>query len=185
MAALALCSAAGLGKSVLALLCGSATEKCSTVRLATAGHRRHVFVQVPRRIPSLEAPLALKPRWQRPLYLALGCLSLVIGVVALVVPLIPGIVFLVLATACFSRSSPRMERWLTTHPRFGGLIRGWQSAGAIPRSAKWIVTISMFASFSLIFLETSSRSLQAVVAAVMICVLFYVWRRPENVVLAG
>jgi uncharacterized membrane protein YbaN (DUF454 family) len=95
------------------------------------------------------------------------------------VPLVPGIVFLVLATACFSRSSPRMETWLTTHPRFGKLIRNWQTSGAVSRPVKWIVTFSMLASFSLIFLETASRQLQAVVAAGMIGVLIYVWRRPE------
>lgn len=127
----------------------------------------------------MEFTPSLKPAWQRPLYFALGCLCVAIGVVALVVPLIPGIVFLVLATACFSRSSPRMETWLTTHPRFGKLIRNWQTSGAVSRPVKWIVTFSMLASFSLIFLETASRPLQAVVAAGMIGVLIYVWRRPE------
>jgi uncharacterized membrane protein YbaN (DUF454 family) len=127
----------------------------------------------------VETTASLKPQWQRPLYFTLGCLCLAIGVVAVVVPLIPGIVFLVLATACFSRSSPKMEIWLTTHPRFGKLIKNWQSSGAIPRGAKWIITISMIASFSLIFLETDSRPLQAVVAAIVIGVLVYVWRRPE------
>lgn len=127
----------------------------------------------------LSATTSLKPAWQRPLYLALGFLCLVFGVIALVVPLIPGIVFLVLATACFSRSSPKMEQWLTTHPRFGKLINNWQASGAIPRGAKWIIAISMVASFSLIFLETSSRPLQAAVGAVMIGVMIYVWRRPE------
>ncbi|WNJ90755.1 YbaN family protein [Bosea sp. 685] len=128
----------------------------------------------------MEPNTSLKPRWQRPVYFALGCLSVAIGVVALVVPLIPGIVFLVLATACFSRSSPRMETWLTTHPRFGKLIRNWNASRAIPRSAKWLITISMIASFSLIFLETNSRLLQAVVAVIMLGVLVYVWRRPEQ-----
>lgn len=123
---------------------------------------------------------SLKPRWQRPLYFALGCLSLAIGIVALVVPLIPGIVFLVLATACFSRSSPKMEAWLTAHPRFGKLIRDWQSSGAISRTAKWVISASMLLSFSLIFLETDSRALQAGVAAVMLGVLVYIWRRPET-----
>ena len=123
---------------------------------------------------------ALKPSWQRPLYAVLGCLSLAIGVVALVVPLIPGIVFLALAAACFSRSSPAMDKWLTTHPRFGKLITNWQTAGVISRSTKWVITASMVASFSLIFLETQSRGIQAVVALVMLAVLVYVWRRPEQ-----
>jgi uncharacterized membrane protein YbaN (DUF454 family) len=123
---------------------------------------------------------SLKPSWQRPIYAFLGCVSLAIGIVALVVPLIPGIVFLALAAACFSRSSPAMDRWLTTHPRFGKLITNWQTSGAISRTTKWVITASMVASFSLIFLETQSRGIQAVVAVIMLAVLVYVWRRPEQ-----
>lgn len=122
----------------------------------------------------------LTPSWQRPIYMVLGCVSLAIGIVALVVPLIPGIVFLALAAACFSRSSPAMDRWLTTHPRFGKLITNWQTAGAISRSTKWVITGSMVASFSLIFLETQSRGIQLAMAIVMLAVLVYVWRRPEQ-----
>ncbi|WP_311223162.1 MULTISPECIES: YbaN family protein [unclassified Acidovorax] len=123
---------------------------------------------------------SLKPSWQRPLYFGVGCLSLAFGVVALVVPLIPGIVFLALAAGCFSRSSPAMDRWLTTHPRFGKLITNWQTSGAISRTTKWVITASMVASFSLIFFETPSRAIQAAVAAGMLAVLVYVWKRPEQ-----
>jgi uncharacterized membrane protein YbaN (DUF454 family) len=129
---------------------------------------------------------SLKPSWQRPIYMVLGCLSLAIGIVALVVPLIPGIVFLALAAACFSRSSAAMDKWLTTHPRFGKLITDWQTGGAISRTTKWVITGSMVASFSLIFFETQSRGIQAVAAILMLAVLVYVWRRPEQAkLLAG
>lgn len=121
----------------------------------------------------------LKRGWQRPLYFVLGCLCLVIGAVGLVMPLIPGVVFLVLATTCFSRSSPAMETWLKTHPRLGKLVVNWQSSGAVPRVVKWIITLSMVASYSLLFLETESRELQALAAVMMLAVLVYVWWRPE------
>ena len=124
---------------------------------------------------------SLASRWQRPLYLSVGFLCSALGVVALVIPLIPGIVFLVLATACFSRSSPAMEHWLRTHPRFGQLIVNWQSSGILPRRAKWIIIASMLASYSLIFFETDSRQIQAAVAIVMLVVIAYVWQRPEQV----
>lgn len=123
---------------------------------------------------------SLKPSWQRPVYLLLGFLCLGFGIVALVVPLIPGIVFLAIAAACFSRSSPAMDKWLATHPRFGKLVTNWQTAGAISRPTKWVITASMMASFCLIFLETPSRGIQAMVATVMLAVLVYVWRRPEQ-----
>ncbi|MDR7097315.1 YbaN family protein [Hydrogenophaga laconesensis] len=123
----------------------------------------------------------LASRWQRPLYLSVGCMCLALGVVALVIPLIPGVVFLVLATACFSRSSPELEQWLKTHPRFGKLIVNWQSSGVLPRGAKWIIIASMLASYSLIFFETDSRQIQAAAAIVMLVVIAYVWQRPEQV----
>ncbi|WP_307591444.1 YbaN family protein [Variovorax paradoxus] len=123
---------------------------------------------------------SLTPAWQRPIYLVLGCMSLAFGVVALVVPLIPEIVFLALAAACFSRSSPAMDRWLSTHPRFGKLITNWQTSKALSRSTKWVITASMVASFRLIFFETQSHSIQSGVAILMLAVLVYVWRRPEQ-----
>ncbi|MDP9968859.1 uncharacterized membrane protein YbaN (DUF454 family) [Variovorax paradoxus] len=107
-------------------------------------------------------------------------MSLAFGVVALVVPLIPEIVFLALAAACFSRSSPAMDRWLSTHPRFGKLITNWQTSKALSRSTKWVITASMVASFRLIFFETQSHSIQSGVAILMLAVLVYVWRRPEQ-----
>lgn len=67
------------------------------------------------------------------------------------------------------------------HPRFGTLIRNWQSAGVISRTAKWIITLSMLASFSLIFIETQSRLIQAGVSLPMLAVLVYVWLRPESI----
>jgi uncharacterized membrane protein YbaN (DUF454 family) len=66
---------------------------------------------------------------------------------------LPGVIVLVLATVRFSRSSPTMEKWRKTHPRFGKLIVIWQSSGTIPRSVKWNVVFSTVASYSLIFLE--------------------------------
>lgn len=119
------------------------------------------------------------PAWQRPIFLGLGILFLVVGLVALVVPLIPGVVFLVLATTCFSRSSPRLERWLLTHQRLGPLVKNWRTSRALPRSAKWVITASTLASFTLIFYETDSRAVQAAVAVGVAVVLIYVWRRPE------
>lgn len=125
-------------------------------------------------------PPRLASRWQRPLYLSLGFVCLAVGIVALVIPLVPGIVFLVLSAACFSRSSPAMETWLRTHPRFGKLILDWQTSGVISRNAKLFVIAGMVLSYSLIFFETDSRLIQAAVAIPMLAIVAYVWTRPEK-----
>ena len=73
---------------------------------------------------------------RRPLYLAAGWLSFGIGAIGIVLPLLPTIPFWILAAFCFSRSSPRLERWLVQHPRLGPHIQGWRERGAISTKGK-------------------------------------------------
>ena len=63
--------------------------------------------------------------------LFIGSLALVLGVIGVFVPLLPTTPFILLAAWCFLRSSPRFHAWLTTHPRFGPIIRDWHERGAI------------------------------------------------------
>lgn len=72
----------------------------------------------------------------RTAYLALGLVSLLLGAIGLFVPLLPTVPFVILAAFCFARSSPRLEAWLVTHPRFGPHIQAWRSRGAISRKGK-------------------------------------------------
>ena len=49
--------------------------------------------------------------------LACGCCNVVLGLIGAVVPGMPTTVFLIIALWAFSRSSPRLRRWLYEHPR--------------------------------------------------------------------
>ena len=68
-------------------------------------------------------------RWSRPLLFALGWIFTALGVAGLVLPLMPGTVFLILAAWCFSRSSPRFEAWLVGHPKLGPHVLRWRETG--------------------------------------------------------
>ena len=70
------------------------------------------------------------------LYLALGFASLALGAAGIVLPLLPTVPFMLLAAFCFARSSPRMERWILDHPRFGHHIKAWRERGAISPAGK-------------------------------------------------
>ena len=48
-----------------------------------------------------------------------GALSLLIGLVGIIVPLLPTTPFVILAAICFARSSQRVYRWLVTNRVFG------------------------------------------------------------------
>jgi len=52
-------------------------------------------------------------------YIALGAISLGVGLLGIILPGLPTTVFLLLASFLFARSSPRLHRWLLAHPRLG------------------------------------------------------------------
>ncbi|MDO5657322.1 MAG: YbaN family protein [Paracoccus sp. (in: a-proteobacteria)] len=79
-------------------------------------------------------------RW---LWGALGALFLALAVIGAVLPVMPTVPFLIVASYCFARSSPRMQRWMLEHPTFGPQLVAWQTHRAIPRTAKIIALVSM------------------------------------------
>lgn len=66
----------------------------------------------------------------------IGFLSLGLAAAGVVLPLLPTTPFLLLAAACFLRSSDRLHRWLIHHRWFGSYIRNYREYGGVTRSAK-------------------------------------------------
>lgn len=85
----------------------------------------------------------------RPLWLSLGVVCVGIGAAGLVLPLLPGVPFLLLAAYAFSRSSPRFHDWLLNHPRFGPPIVDWNQHGCISRGTKILALSTMAAAIAL------------------------------------
>ncbi len=133
------------------------------------------------RDPPARLPAAAHPRtWLRSIVFVLGWVLLAVGIAGLFVPLVPGTLFLILAGACFTHSSPRFEAWLLEHPRFGPPVRQWRATGAIPRKAKVFACVSLAVSW-LIILSTSASDLMTIVClALFTAVAVYVLSRPER-----
>ncbi len=89
----------------------------------------------------------------RTLYLLLGFGFTALGVAGAFLPLLPTTVFLILAAACFAKSSPRMEAWILNHKQFGPLVRDWRAHGAIPKRAKVLACAGMATGFAIFFLS--------------------------------
>jgi uncharacterized membrane protein YbaN (DUF454 family) len=68
--------------------------------------------------------------------LSLGVLATAVGMIGILVPLLPTTPFLLLAAACFVRSSDRMYGWLTSNRLFGGFIRDYREQRGVSARAK-------------------------------------------------
>ena len=82
--------------------------------------------------------------WQRWLLLICGWICVVLGVVGAFLPVMPTTPFLLLAAACFVRSSKRFYIWLVTHRWLGPLIRDYLDGSGIPLKAKVYAIGSMW-----------------------------------------
>jgi uncharacterized protein len=119
-------------------------------------------------------------RWHRPFVFVLAWVCLAIGIAGLFLPLVPGTLFLILAGACFTRSSPRFEEWLLDHPRFGPPVRKWRASGAIPRQAKAFACVSLAVSWLMVLATGAPAFLKIACLALFTAVAVYVVSRPER-----
>jgi uncharacterized membrane protein YbaN (DUF454 family) len=125
-------------------------------------------------------PRTATPRMMRGMFLVLGVCFVALGFIGAFLPVLPTTPFLILAAACFARSSPRLENWLLQHPRFGPLLRGWRERGAIPPKAKLMALGGTALGFVLFWLGGHPGPwLMAAVALLMLTGLVYVFTRPS------
>ncbi len=85
----------------------------------------------------------------RALLLTVGLLSTGLAVLGIFLPLLPTVPLLLLAAACFVRSSVRLHRWLLDHPRLGPLVSGYLDGEGMPLRAKVSAIILIWISIPL------------------------------------
>jgi uncharacterized membrane protein YbaN (DUF454 family) len=116
---------------------------------------------------------------KRILYLIAGWLSVGLGIIGIVLPLMPTVPFMILAAFCFARSSPKFEAWLVNHPQFGPHILRWRQNGAISRKGKYAASIafSISAIIGVIFIKMPWGLAPLAVATIGIS---WIWSRPDR-----
>ena len=73
----------------------------------------------------------------------LGFLFLGLGILGVALPLLPTTPFILLAGACFARSSEKWHRWLLSNETFGPMIINWEQNRCISCKVKLIGVVSM------------------------------------------
>lgn len=85
----------------------------------------------------------------RILLVLIGTLSLILGIVGIILPLIPTTPFLLLTAACYVRSSERLYNWLMTNKWFGTYIQNYKAGNGIQMKAK--ITVLIMIWFSMLY----------------------------------
>ncbi|MBW3567870.1 MAG: YbaN family protein [Proteobacteria bacterium] len=109
----------------------------------------------------------------RVLLLVAGWIALVLGAIGVILPLMPTAPFLLLALACFSRSSRAMEEWMYRLPLVGRYLRDWQEEGISP-SMKWSALAALWiTTFTTLILVAKTVVMKTIVLATAILVTLH------------
>ena len=87
--------------------------------------------------------------------ISVGWISVALGSLGIVLPLLPTTPFILLAAACFAKASPRFHAWLKDHKYFGAILSHYQSGQSIPKPVRnrAIVFIWLSLGVSMYFLN--------------------------------
>ena len=105
-----------------------------------------------------------------------------IGAIGVVVPGLPTTPLLLLAAACFARSSPRLYAWLLRNPTFGPLIEDFRAGRGVSVRVKATALSMMaaFVSFALLVPLRDRVAPSAIVAVVALVGAGYILRLPTR-----
>lgn len=114
----------------------------------------------------------------RSLYLAAGCLALMLGALGVILPILPTTPFVLLAAACFARGSERFHTKLMTNRYTGPIILEWRLHRSVTRKTKRVAYVMTALSFSVSILIVPEMW-QKIMLATIACILtFFLARIP-------
>ena len=115
-----------------------------------------------------------------------GLVAFALGAAGVWLPILPTTPFLLLALMCFTRSSPRMERYLLRHDTFGPFIIDYYS-GQLTRAQKLrivgLLWLGMGASIWVVIVVVGLWPVALLLVGIGAGVSAHIWRlrpRPER-----
>ena len=116
---------------------------------------------------------------KRAIYLVIGTVALVLGAVGLFLPVLPTTPFVILAAACYLRSSKKMHTWILQSELFGETIKNYQAGRGLRRETKIRALALMWATISIsAFLFVDELVFRGAMLLVASGVTIYILRLP-------
>lgn len=89
-----------------------------------------------------------------------GTVLLILGILGILLPVMPGTVFLIGASACYVRGSRRLHRWLSEHRLLGPHLQAVAEGRGMPMKARVISILAMFGGVAFSLTRTDNLAIQ-------------------------
>lgn len=106
--------------------------------------------------------------------IALGTICLAIGIIGIFTPILPTTPFLLLAAACYLRSSQRFHSWLMNNRIFGSYIRNYTEGRGIPIKVKLFTIALLWVTIGISIWATANVIVTAVLLVVAVGVTLHI-----------
>jgi len=117
----------------------------------------------------------------RYLIIFIGGLSILLGLLGIILPLLPTTPFFILALGCFARSSPYFHQKLLKAPYIGETLQDWEKHKKIDKKRKLQIYLAVLSSFLIsILILRESPLLQLLLLLIMSILLFFIRRIDEK-----
>jgi uncharacterized membrane protein YbaN (DUF454 family) len=126
----------------------------------------------------------MKSRFPNPIkisFLIFGWISFALGVLGIFLPLLPTTPFLLLATYCFSRGSPKINEWIHGLPQIGQILSEWENHRVIRLKAKISASLLLIPAVVYVCWRPQIPLIgQISFATLATGVLLFLWTRPSR-----
>lgn len=111
---------------------------------------------------------------KRILLIISGSLSLVLGLIGIVLPILPTTPFLILAAFCFLRSSSRLYNWLIGHKVFGRYIYNYMTYRSVMKRTKIVAMVLLWASLLISIMVVDNLHIRLLLLVVGLAVSIHI-----------
>ena len=89
------------------------------------------------------------------IYIVIGCISMGLGAIGVVLPILPTVPFLLLAAFCFGRSSEKLNRWFTSTKLYKNNLESYVKGEGMTRKTKLriMVTVTILMTIGFIMMK--------------------------------
>ena len=118
-------------------------------------------------------------------YLLIGFISLILGIIGAFLPILPTVPFILLSAYCFARGYPPLYHWLRDRSVFANSLQDWERERAISRASKRKSLLMMAIGFALALYAAPAVWLKIMLLLIGVSVATFIATRPEPSQLQG